>query len=120
MGREIDDELMRAELARAERIAELWDSAFEVPVIGTRVGVDAILGLVPGLGDLVGLLPALLHQAAAKRLGAPLRTRAGMALRSLLDLAVGAIPVVGDLADVWLKANVRNAAALRRHVERLR
>lgn len=112
---EIEDELKRA-----ERVAALWDTAFEVPVVGTPVGLDAILGLLPVVGDFVGLVPAVLHQAAARRLGAPLRTRVGMALRSLLDLLVGSIPLVGDLLDVWLRANVRNAAALRRHVERTR
>jgi len=109
-----------AELARAERIAELWDSAFEIPVVGTRVGLDAILGLLPVVGDLAGLVPAVLHQSSAKRLGVPRRTRIWMGLRSLLDLVVGAVPLVGDLLDVWLRANDRNAAALRRHVERRR
>lgn len=111
-------EAVERELARAERLAELWDSAFEIPVLGTRVGLDAIIGLVPGLGDLAGLLPAIAHQVSAKRLGVPRRKRAWMAARSLFDVLLGAIPLVGDIADLLVRANLKNAATLRRHVER--
>ena len=102
----------RVEQARA--LARLLDSAFRVPGTRFRFGLDPILGLIPGLGDVAGgaLSAWILYTAA--RLGAPPAVIARMALRLALDTVVGWIPLLGDLFDARYKANLRNLDLLER------
>ena len=92
------------------------DSAFEIPGLKWRFGLDAILGLIPGLGDTLTSLVSVYVLTAAAKHGVPKITLARMGLNLCIDYMVGAIPVVGDLFDVWFKANNRNMALLRRAV----
>lgn len=105
------DELER-DLRRVRAVAQVMDAQFAVGRV--RFGADAILGLVPGVGDAValgvGLYPILV--AAKHRLGAGVILR--MAGNLALDLVVGAVPLAGDLIDVAFKANLRNVALLER------
>lgn len=93
----------------------LLDSAFRVP--GTRVtfGLDPLLGLIPGIGDLTTPLFAALLLVHAVRLRIPRVVQLRMLINAAIDFGVGAIPVVGDLFDFGWKANVRNLALLERH-----
>lgn len=101
---------------RLRRIAKLMDSEFRVPVIGLRVGADAILGLVPGIGDaLSGLIGAWLIYEA-QRLGIPRSALLRMIANVVFDTAVGAIPVVGDIWDFFFRSNDRNMQILARHI----
>ena len=97
------------------RWSVLLDSAFRVP--GTRVtfGLDPLLGLIPGLGDLTTPLFAALLLVHAVRLRIPRVVQLRMLINAAIDFGVGAIPVVGDLFDVGWKANVRNLDLLERH-----
>ena len=97
------------------RWARLLDSAFRVPGTNIRFGVDAILGLVPGLGDLSApaFTVALLMEGTRRRLPAVVQAR--MVLNALFDMLLGLVPVLGDLVDVAWKANLRNLALLERH-----
>lgn len=106
------------ELRRLERLAHWLDSRFGIPGTRLRFGLDSVLGLVPGVGDLATALPAayLIHRA--RRLGAPGHVLARMAANLGIDLALGAVPVVGDVFDVGFKSNLRNIALLKRHLER--
>ena len=93
----------------------LLDSAFRVPGTQMTFGLDPILGLIPGLGDLTtpffaGLL--LLH---AVRMKIPRVIQLRMVMNAALDLAIGVVPVVGDLFDFGWKANVKNLALLERY-----
>jgi hypothetical protein len=99
------------------RIGYLLDNSIPIPGTGYRVGLEAIVGLVPGLGDLVGggFSAWIILQAA--RLGAPPSLLARMGWNLLVDTAVGAIPLLGDLFDAGFKANLRNLALLDRHVQ---
>jgi hypothetical protein len=101
-------------LDRVRRIARLWDEAVRIPVLGWRVGLDAVVGLVPGIGDVVGLIASLYPMIAAARFGAGPAVVLRMAGNILLDVIVGAMPVVGDLFDVAWMANVRNRDLLER------
>ncbi|MCB5197985.1 protein of unknown function [Loktanella sp. DSM 29012] len=103
-------------LARLEKLAHSMDSAFRIPVIGMRVGYDAIIGLVPGIGDALTLIPALIILAEAKRLGAAPHVMGRMGLNTALDVLVGSVPVIGDLFDAKFKSNRRNVAILRAHL----
>jgi hypothetical protein len=101
---------LEVDLERVRKLATLMDAQFEIA--GIKVGWDAIIGLVPVAGDLaaaaIGAYP--IHVARKHSLGKLLQAR--MAGNLLLDWAVGAIPLVGDLFDVGFKANLKNAALL--------
>ena len=79
------------------------------------VGLDPLLGLVPGLGDAAGALLAAWILIEAVRLGAPRATLVRMASNIAIDALVGAVPVLGDVFDVVWKANLKNVALLERH-----
>lgn len=97
------------------RWAILLDSAFPVPGTRIRFGLDALVGLVPGIGDLASpvFTAMILLQAARMRL--PRVVQARMVLNAAIDMLLGLLPVAGDLADVAWKANLRNLALLERH-----
>jgi hypothetical protein len=98
--------------ARAELLARLLDTRFEVPGLGIRFGWDAIIGLLPGVGDLLSALLSFVIILEAIRLHAPNALIARMLANSIADGALGGIPIAGDLADVAFKANRRNAGLL--------
>ena len=101
---------------RLQRIARLMDSQIRVPVIGLRIGADAILGLVPGFGDiLTGAIGAYLIYEA-QRLGIPRSAVLRMVANIAFDTAIGAIPVAGDIWDFFFRANDRNMQILARHI----
>ena len=107
-----------ASLDALRRWARLLDSAFRIPGTNIRFGLDAIIGLVPGIGDLSA--PAftvmLLLEGTRRRL--PMVIQARMVLNALIDMLLGLFPVVGDLVDIAWKANLKNLALLERHVGR--
>ena len=97
------------------RWAVLLDSAFRIPGTRIRFGLDALIGLVPGLGDLASpaFTAVILLHAAHLRL--PRIIQARMVLNAAIDVLLGFTPLAGDLADVAWKANLRNLALLERH-----
>ncbi|WP_425050792.1 DUF4112 domain-containing protein [Psychromarinibacter sp. S121] len=103
------------ELDGLEAIAHRMDTLFRVPVVGVRVGLDSILGLIPGIGDTAALAPAAYILYRAHEMGAPKHMLARMGVNVGLDWLIGLVPLVGDLADIGFKANRRNVAMLRRH-----
>ncbi|WP_244472473.1 MULTISPECIES: DUF4112 domain-containing protein [unclassified Methylobacterium] len=107
-----------AAMLRLEQFAHVMDAAFVIPGINRRVGVDAVLGLVPGLGDLAGVCLSSYVVYEARRLGAPRWLLARMAMNVAFDGAVGIVPLAGDIFDAAFKANLRNVRLLRRHLER--
>ena len=105
-------------VARVEALARLMDGVFTLPGTNLRLGLDASVGLVPVAGDVVsGLISSYLIWEA-RRIGAPRWLVARMMANTLLDTTLGAIPLVGDAFDVMFRANMRNMALLRRHMER--
>lgn len=114
-----DAEIDRA-AARLERLATLFDSAWVIPGTGVRFGADAVLGLIPGIGDALGLAMAGYVVNEARRLGAPPSLISRMAVNVGIDVAIGAVPFLGDVFDVYFKANKRNVRLLRGHLAELR
>jgi hypothetical protein len=100
-----------------EQLARWMDSVFRIPGLGLRFGLDAILGLIPGAGDVATSLVSIYIFTAANRFGVPRITVLRMALNIVIDLVMGAIPFVGDAFDLYWKSNQRNVDLLRRHVE---
>jgi hypothetical protein len=105
-------------LRRLERLAVVLDSAIVIPGTRFRFGADAILGLFPGGGDVVGAALAGYVIVEAARLGVPGAALARMIGNVIVDTVLGAVPVAGDLFDAYWKANLRNIAILREHVNR--
>ncbi|MEO1575970.1 MAG: DUF4112 domain-containing protein [Pseudomonadota bacterium] len=106
------DEADRRRLARLKRVAYVLDDAFEVPIIGRRIGVDALLGLVPVAGDLAGGALSTWVLYNGYRLGASWPTLLRMLGNVFIELLVGAVPLLGDLFDMGFKANQRNVRLL--------
>jgi hypothetical protein len=107
---------LQADLARAHKLADFLDNQFSIG--GYRFGVDALVGLIPGVGDLIGALAGVYPLMVAQRHGLGKLVQARMALNLLVEFAVGSIPVVGDLFDFGFKANIRNVRLLDRAVEK--
>ena len=97
------------------RWAVLLDSVFRVPGTSIRFGVDAIIGLIPGLGDISTPAFAGLLLLQAVRMRLPMVVQARMVLNAALDMLIGLVPLLGDVADVAWKANLRNLELLERH-----
>ena len=96
----------------------LLDSQFRVPGTNIRFGLDAIIGLIPGLGDISTPVFAALLLLQGVRMRLPLVVQARMVLNAALDMLLGFVPLLGDLADIGFKANLRNLALLERHSAR--
>lgn len=104
-----------ARLERLRRLSYLLDNAIPIPGTRYRVGWEAIVGLVPGVGDLVGGGFSLYIVLQAARMGAPASLLARMGWNLLVDIVLGAVPFLGDLFDAGYKANMRNLALLDQH-----
>jgi hypothetical protein len=96
------------ELDRLRHVAWMFDECFRVPLIGVRFGVDAVIGLLPGLGDAIGGTIAAWGIVVAARLGAPGAVLLRMLLNVSTDVIVGSVPLLGDLFDIGWKAHRRN------------
>jgi hypothetical protein len=116
--RPFEDESADPRLARLERFARLMDSEFAIPGTPFRVGLDGIVGLVPGVGDVA--TTALASYVFAEALGLKVRKRtiARMLVNTGIDLVFGAVPLVGDLFDFAFKSNAKNARLVLADVER--
>lgn len=104
------------ELQELRRFAHLLDEAFRIPVIGYRVGLEPILGLVPIIGDVSGFLISGYLIVRAARLGLPRALVSRMIYNAVLDAAIGSIPIVGDIFDFFWKVNKRNMRLVERHL----
>jgi uncharacterized protein DUF4112 len=102
-------------LARLRRFAFWLDAGLGVPGTSLRIGLDPVLGLVPGLGDAAGALLAAWIFLEAIRLGAPRATLVRIASNIAIDALVGAVPVLGDVFDIVWKANLKNVELLEGH-----
>lgn len=108
---------MDQRLARVRGLARLLDTAIRVPGTRIRFGADALLGLLPAGGDVVGATLSAAIVLTAARWGAPASVLSRMVMNLVFDALLGFVPLVGDLADVGCKANVRNVELLERHLE---
>ncbi len=99
-------------LSRLRRVGYLLDNSIRVPGTRFRLGIETLVGLVPGIGDLVGAALSLYIIVESARMGAPRSVLARMGWNVAVDTLVGEIPILGDLFDVGFKANLRNLALL--------
>jgi hypothetical protein len=109
---------LETDLARARRLAKLLDSQFSIA--GVKFGFDAIVGLIPAVGDTIALLAGLypVHVARKHKLGRDVEQR--MILNLAIDYFGGVIPIIGDLFDVTFKANLKNVALLEKAARQIK
>ena len=106
--RRVSDATRAQYLAQIDRIAKVMDGLVPLPIIG-GIGLDAVVGLVPVLGDAVGLSASAVLIVRAAQLGAPPELLGRLVAMQCMDLVFGAVPVLGDLVDVGYRANQRSA-----------
>lgn len=106
---------MQQVIQRLQRLAHLWDAAIRVPG-GIEIGLDPLVGLVPGVGDAVGALVSGYIVLEGARLGVPGSTLVRMLANIGVDSLLGAVPVAGDLFDVAWKSNLKNVALIEQHL----
>lgn len=104
------------DVRRARALARALDTVIGIPGTPLRIGADAILGLIPGAGDVVGAALSSYIVLAAARRGAPPAVLWRMVANVAIDTAIGAIPVLGDLFDIAWKSNTMNVELLERFV----
>lgn len=93
---------------RMESLAWLLDNSIRIPFLGYRIGLDALLGLIPGIGDATGALLSGYIFYSAFRMKAPLSVLSRLALNIIVELVLGMVPIIGDVFDATFKANMRN------------
>jgi hypothetical protein len=109
------DQLRR--LRRLAQLARIMDTAVGIPGTRFRFGADALLGLVPVVGDAAGALVGLAIVNEGRRLGLPKRKIARMLYNIGLDATLGAVPLVGDAFDIYFKAHKRNLRVIMEHFD---
>jgi Domain of unknown function (DUF4112) len=104
---------LSSRVERLDRLSRLLDVAFTIPFTKVRFGVDAIIGLIPGLGDWAGVGLSSIIVIEAIRIGVPRSLIARMVVNVAIEAALGTVPVAGDIIDIFWRANRRNMALLR-------
>jgi len=102
-------------LRRLDTLSRILDSAFPIPGTRLRVGLESLLGLIPGIGDTIGAVLSVYIIFEAARFGLPKRTLLRMIGNVAVEALVGVFPIVGDIFDIAWQANVKNMALLRAH-----
>jgi hypothetical protein len=101
-------------VATAEFLAKILDTTVKIPGTPFYVGLDPLLGLIPGIGDMIANLIGTVILILAARLRVPQIVVIRMSLNLLINGIVGAIPILGDLFSIWFRSHARNAELLRR------
>lgn len=104
------------QIQKLRKISELLDNAFKIPGTSYGIGIDPILGLIPGGGDLISGILSIYIIYSAAQIGAPRETLVRMVSNIIFDTLAGTIPMFGDLFDVAWKANSKNMDILEAHV----
>jgi hypothetical protein len=102
---------------RLGKLSFLLDRAFRIPGTSWRFGLEPVIGLVPGLGDVIGALAGMYALWTARQLGAPASVQARMVMNLAIDGVVGLVPLAGDVFDFAFKAHTRNQALLERWLQ---
>lgn len=105
-------------LRRNQWLAKWFDAKFGIPGTRFQFGIESLIGLIPGVGDYLGALMSAAIVADAARAGVSKPVLGRMVGNVLLEMLVGVIPIVGDIFDIWFKANIRNTNLLQQELEK--
>ena len=111
-----EKEILDEKLVRLRQLSENLDESFTIPGTKIKFGMDALLGLIPGGGDLVSGIFSLYMLRAAIKMTLPKRAIFSMLVNILLDTTIGIIPVAGDIFDIFWKSNKRNLKIIEKHL----
>ena len=106
----------QAAIARLERFSKLTDSSIGIPFTKFNIGLEAVIGLIPVIGDAAGLILSSYVLIEAQRLGVSKRIKTKMIINMLIDFVGGLVPFFGDIFDAFFKANTRNTYLLKKHI----
>ena len=102
------------ELKKVQDLANVLDTAVRLPVVGVNVGLDFLIGLIPGIGDATMTLAALRIVYLGRKMGVPEDIQSKMMRNVVVDFGLGFIPIFGDLVDIFYKANRKNVHLMER------
>lgn len=102
----------------AKALGQLLDSSLTIPGTSIRIGLDPLIGLIPGIGDFISNAIGSSLLVLATKAGVPRIVILRMSLNIAINMIIGAIPIIGDLFSIWFKSNVQNAQLLHRHCQR--
>ncbi|MBQ4831889.1 DUF4112 domain-containing protein [Pseudoalteromonas sp. MMG010] len=108
----------QATLKRLDWFSRFTDSNITVPFTRFKIGVESLIGLIPGVGDIAGLILSSYVLFEAYRLGASRSVKRKIVSNILIDFVVGLIPIVGDIFDMFFKANTRNTQLLKDYINK--
>lgn len=106
-------------LNRIRKLSYLMDSSFRIPFVGWKVGLDPILGIIPGVGDLLSTAVSLYIVSLAIRFKLPVTKVIQMLLNVGIETLLGIVPVLGDIFDAYYKSNIRNLEILEKHLNEI-
>ena len=112
------EEEQRRVLERLDRFSHFTDSSIGIPFTKFQIGAESVIGLLPVVGDAVGLVLSCYVLVEAQRIGATNGVKLRMLGNMLIDFLGGLLPVVGDVFDAFFKANTRNTRILKEHLEK--
>ena len=104
----MNKEIKEEKLIRLKRLSERLDNTFTIPGTKYKIGIEALIGAVPIIGDLIGGILASYIMYSGMKMGAPPQIIARMAVNIAIDFTIGSIPIIGDLFDLVWKANKKN------------
>ncbi|HAG41989.1 DUF4112 domain-containing protein [Pseudoalteromonas sp. A3] len=120
MSKNIQTNLSHAEyestLKRLEKFSHYTDSSIGIPFTKFNIGLEAVIGLIPVIGDAAGLILSSYVLVEAQRLGVSKRIKTKMIINMLIDFVGGLVPFFGDIFDAFFKANTRNTRLLKKHL----
>ncbi|MBB1443357.1 DUF4112 domain-containing protein [Pseudoalteromonas sp. SG43-3] len=108
----------QAAIARLERFSKLTDSSIGIPFTKFNIGLEAVIGLIPVIGDAAGLILSSYVLIEAQCLGVSKRIKTKMIINMLIDFVGGLVPFFGDIFDAFFKANTRNTQLLKKHLNK--
>jgi hypothetical protein len=112
----IDTPSMKRSLWLARFLADLLDQRFTIPGTSIRIGLDPIVSLIPGVGDLLANLTGSVILIIAAQLGVPKIVLTRMGINIAINTLLGAVPFFGDVISIWYRSNVKNVELLERYV----
>lgn len=102
------------ELLQAQMLANTLDTAVKIPIIGIPVGLDFLIGLIPVVGDASMMLVSLRIVHLGRKLGVPKQLQTAMLRNIAIDFGLGFVPLIGDIVDLFYKANLKNVRLIER------
>ncbi len=111
-----EKEILEEKLTRLRQLSENLDESFTIPGTNIKFGIDALIGLVPGGGDLIGSLFSLYLLRTAIKMKLPKSAILSIMFNIIIDTTIGIVPVIGDIFDIFWKSNKRNMRIIEKHL----